>query len=139
MFGTRNSGGTGPGKHYGYSVKLFPLQRNRVNQCRTGDNGGTMLIVMKNRNFHRLLKCFLNVKTFRSFNILEINTAKRRFKQLHRFYDFISVQSIEFQIKYIDIGKAFKENSLALHNRFACQRADVSESEHRGAVGNNGH
>jgi hypothetical protein len=52
--------------------------------------------------------------------------------------NLVGVGGGQFDIEDIDIGKAFEQDGLALHNGLPGGGADVAESEDGGAVGDHG-
>ena len=98
-------------------------------------NGGAVLIVVEYRNFHAFVQVFLHVETIRCLDVFEVDAAEGRFQALDGFSQFVRILFIDFDIEHIDTGKAFEQHRLAFHNRLGRQRADITEPEHRGAVG----
>ena len=47
-----------------------------IEECGTGDNSGTMLIIVHDRDVHLLPQCLFNFKAFRSFDILQIDAPE---------------------------------------------------------------
>ena len=97
-----------------------------------------MLIIMKDRDGHLFFQLLFDIKTLGRLDILQVNAAEGRLQQLDRADEFIRIGGVDFQIKDIDIGKAFKQNRLSLHHRLAGQGADGPQTEHCRTVGNDG-
>ncbi len=56
------------------------LPEKSVKHCGSTNNGCTVLIIVEDRNFILSRNFFLNIETFRRFDIFKINTAESRFK-----------------------------------------------------------
>ena len=98
-----------------------------------------MLIVVEHRDAQRLLQRLFNLKTLRGFNVLQVDAAKRRLQHLAGANDVLRLRRAQLDIEHIDIGKAFKQNSLALHHRLPGLGANVAQPQHRRAVRHHGH
>ena len=85
-----------------------------------------MLIVVHHRDIATLFELFLNNEAFWRFDILEINATKTWGDELDRPNELVNIFGINFDINAINIGKALKEDGLALHDRFTCQSAEVA-------------
>ncbi len=96
-----------------------------------------MLIVVKNRNVADFLELFLNIETFRALDVLKVDPTEGRLEQLDCTDQLIGVLGIQFNVKHVNIGKAFEEDPFTFHNRFAGECADIAKAENCSAVGNN--
>src|SRR5579862_6941102 len=67
---------------------------------------------MHHGNGHGLAQCFLNQKTFRRLDVLQIDAAEGRLNELAEFDDVFRVFGIYFQVKDVDIGKRLKSTAL---------------------------
>ncbi|VGP32250.1 hypothetical protein SB00610_01831 [Klebsiella quasipneumoniae subsp. similipneumoniae] len=129
----------GAGDHHPHVGQILLNDAQAVEDRRGADDRRAVLIVVENRNIHPLAQLLLNVETLRRFNIFEVDTAEGRLEGGDDVNEFIRVQLIDFDIKHIDAGEFLKQDAFALHHRLAGQRADVTESQHRGAVGDHRH
>src|SRR4051794_36885156 len=93
-----------------------------------------MLVVMEHRDLHRLLQRLFDVETFRSLDILQVDPAKRRLKDLARTDDFVRVMRIQLEIEHIDIGKSLEEDAFAFHHRLAGQSSNVAQPKNRSSI-----
>ena len=96
-----------------------------------------MLIVVEDRNIALLLQLALDFKAARRRNVLEVYTAEGTREQINRVDNLIHVLGLHTEREGIHIAECLEEHALALHDRHARLRADVSESEDRGAVRHN--
>ena len=106
-----------------------------VEHRRTTDDGRPVLVIVEDGNGHRVAERFLDRKTGGSADVLKIDRPKSRCHQLHRLDDLFHVFCIEFNIEGIDISESLEKDRLAFHHRLARQSADVSETQHGGAIG----
>ena len=77
-----------------------------------------MLVVVHYRNIQLLPEALLNIKAIGSRDILEVYASKSWRQNFNGFYKLIGVFGIKFKVKDIDVGKNFKQNGFAFHNRF---------------------
>ena len=94
---------------------------------------------MEHRNVHALAQFLFDIKTFRRFDIFQVDTAEGRLQRRHHINHFIGIVLVDFDIKHINTGEFLKQDALAFHHRFTGQRADIAKPQHRGAVGDNRH
>ena len=107
-FGTGNGGSTCT-IHYNFSrFNIFSNNFQRVEQSGGTNNGRSMLIVVHDRNIQLLLESLFNFETFRSRNILQINSTESRFQNFDRSNELVHIFCIQFDIKNINIGINFK-------------------------------
>ncbi len=110
-----------------------------IEQRRAGNDCRTVLIIMKDRDLHRLLQSLFDVETFRRLDVFQVDSAERGLEQLADFDDLIGIVSIDFDVEDIHAGKTFEQDGLAFHDRLAGERADVAQAEHCGAIGDHRH
>ena len=67
-----------------------------------------MLIVVHDGNIHLLAQHRLDLKTFRRFNIFQVNPAESGCNRFHSGDNFFGCFGVNFNIKDINIGKAFE-------------------------------
>ena len=85
-----------------------------------------MLIIVHDGNFQLFLQPAFDLKTFGSFDVFKIDSAKRRRNSFYCFDKIIYVGLIDLDIKNINVSKNFKEQSLAFHHRLRRFRANVA-------------
>ena len=106
----------------------------RIDQAGGGNDRGSMLIVMENRNIHQLAQLLFNDETVRGLDILEIDSAESGPKITHGTDEFIDVLGVDFKVNGIDVGKAFEQNGLAFHYRLRSQGAQIAQTKNCGAI-----
>ena len=90
---------------------------------------------MENGDFHRFLETLFNVKTFRGFDIFEVDASEGRLEQLDRLDHLVRVFRIQLDVKNVNIGESFEQNGLAFHDGLCGQRADVAQPQYGCAIG----
>ncbi len=73
-----------------------------------------------------------------SFDVFEVDAAEGRLEQLAELDDLFGIVAVDFDVEYVDVGKALEEDGLALHDGLSGERADVAQAEHGGAVAEHG-
>src|ERR671918_42891 len=71
----------------------------------------------------------LDDKAIRCLDVLEVDAAERWSQKFHRIDELIDIARSHFQVDRIHICETFKQHRLAFHDRFRCQRAEVSEAQ----------
>ena len=116
------------------SFHVAASQMQRVNQPRRGDDGGTVLVIMKNRNVHQFPKLLFDDETFGGFDVFKIDAAKAGPKQGDSIDEFIRVTGIKLKVDTVNIGKFLEQDSLAFHDRFGGGSTNITKPQHGGTV-----
>ena len=98
-----------------------------------------MLVIMHDGNLASFLQFLLYIKAFRRFDVLQVYSAKCRFKRLYDLYEFFGIGLPDFYIKYIDIGKDLEENTFPFHDRFTGLGAYITQSQYGRTVTDDTH
>ena len=117
----------------------FPHQLERVDERGSGDDGGSMLIVVEHRDLHGALQLLFDLEALGRLDVFEVDPAESRLQQLAGADHLFGILGGQFDVEHVDIGEALEQHRFAFHHRFAGQRADVAEPQHRGAVRYHGH
>lgn len=75
--------GAGEGNAYVFFFLTHKFQG--VNQSGKNDAGGSVLVIVEDRNAHAFLQFFLNIETVWSGNIFEVDSAKRTVRAQRQF------------------------------------------------------
>ena len=105
----------------------------------TGDDGSTVLVVVKDRNTHAFTAFLLDVEALRCLDVFEVDAAESRFQRADDVNQFVRVVFVDFDVENVNAGELLEEHALAFHHGLAGQRADVTQTQHGGAVGDDGH
>ena len=129
----------GPHHHDGHVFNPAAREFTGVEQGRTGNDGGAVLIVMEHRDAHFLLQRLLDDEAFRSFDVLKVDAAERGFHRPYGSDELFGAVRLEAQVEHVDIGEILEQDALTFHNRLGGIRPDVAEPEDGCAVGDHGH
>ena len=88
-----------------------------------------MLIIVKHRNLHRFTEHFFDVETFRSLDVFQIDSSKRRFQQLAQLDHVFRIVTVDLKVKHVNVCKPFEQDSFPLHYWLARQCADIPQAE----------
>src|SRR3989338_3875376 len=98
-----------------------------------------MLIVMHHGNIQQVMQTLLNVKTPRRRNIFQLNSAKGRRNRDDRFNDLVRILRSKDDGDGINVCEFLKNGRLPFHHWQCRERSDVSQSQHRRSIRDNGH
>ena len=98
-----------------------------------------MLVIMEYRDITAFLQLAFNFKTARSGNILQIDTAKGTGNQGNGIDKFIYILGTDTERECIHITKFLEQGTLAFHNRHACLRSDITQTQYSRTIGNHGY
>ena len=117
---------------------VAPGQRERVDHARRGDDRGTVLIVVENRDVEQLAQPLLDDEALGCLDVFEIDAPEGDPERLDRVDELVRIFRIDFEIEGVDVGEAFEQYRLALHHGLRRERAAIAETEDRRAVGDHG-
>ena len=98
-----------------------------------------MLVVVEDGDIAALLQPALNLKAARRRDVLQIDAAKGGRNSLAGCDHFFGTVGVDADGEGIHAAELLEEHSLALHDRQACLGADVTQTQHGGAVGDDSH
>ena len=116
----------------------FSGDMQRVGGCRADDDGGAVLVVVKDGDVHALATVFFNDEAVGCLDVFKVDRAEGGFQRADDFGKFLGVFLVQLDVEAVDIGEFLEENRLALHHGFGGKCADVAKAEDRGAVGYHG-
>jgi len=105
-----------------------------VEQRSPGDDGGAVLVVVKHRNVHLLAQPRLDLETLRRLYVLQVDPAERRLHRADGGDDVLGVVLVQLDVEDVDVGEAFEQDALSLHDGFRRLGADVTQPEDGAAV-----
>ena len=94
-----------------------------------------MLVVVEHGDVAECLQPFLDLEAVGRLDVLQVDPAEGRGDGPNGGDHLIHRAGIQLDVDRIDVGELLEEVALALHDRLRGQWADVSEPEHRRAVG----
>jgi len=116
---------------------LEPLadDAERVQQRGEDDDRGPVLVVVEDGDVELLAQARLDLEAARRGDVLEIDPAEDRRDGGDRPDDLVGVGGRQAEGPGVDPAELLEEDRLALHHGERGLRADVAETEHRGAIG----
>ena len=99
---------TGTVDHHFHRSDVFVYDTQGIDQSGTGDDGGTVLIVVHDRDIQFLFQAAFDFKAFGGFDIFQVYPAERGFERFYDTHEFIHIGAIDFEIEYINIGEEFE-------------------------------
>ena len=95
-----------------------------------------MLVVVEDRYLHAVAQLAFHIKTVRSLDVLQIDTAKGRLQRRDDIDQLVEVVFlVDLDVEDVDTGKLLEQDGLSLHHRLRRQRPDVAQPQHRRSVG----
>ena len=101
---------------------VLPDDLERVEQRGAGDDRRAVLVVVEDRNPHRLAQRLLDVEAVRGADVLEVDAADRRLEQLAELDDVVGILRSDLDVEDVDVGELLEEICLCLPSP-ACRRA----------------
>ena len=103
------------------------------------DDGGAVLVVVKDGNVADVLEPALDLKATGGADVLQVDAAEATRKQIDGADDLVDVFGTDAKRESIHVGKGLKERALALHDGHACLGANVTKAQNSRAVRDDGH
>ena len=135
---TGDAGGAGAVHHELRLADVASCQRERVDHACRGDDRGTVLIVMENRDVEQLAQPLLDDEALGCLDVFEVDAPESDPERLDRVDELVRIFRIDLEIEGVDVGEAFEQYRLALHHGLRRERAAIAEAEDRRAVGDHG-
>jgi len=114
-------------------------QMQRVDERRGRDDGSAVLVVVEDWNVEQLAQALLDDEALRRLDVLEVDAAEGRVQVAHAVDELVDVLGVDLEIETVDAGEALKQHRLAFHDRLGRERAQISEPQDRGAIGDHRH
>ena len=130
--------GTGAAGHQFDVFDLLADDLEAVQQGGTHDDGGAVLVVMEHRDVHAFAQLGFDVEAFRGFDVFEVDAAEGGFQGGDDVDQFVRIAFGDFQVEDVDAGEFLEQDAFAFHDGFRRQGPDVAQSQHGGAVGDDG-
>ena len=118
---------------------LLADQTQAVEDRRVDADRGAVLVVVEDRNVHPLLQLRLDLEALGRLDVLEVDGAEGRLEAGDDVDQLVRIALVDLEVEDVDAGELLEQNRLAFHHRLRRQRADRAETEHGGAVADDGH
>src|SRR5690606_8468536 len=99
----------------------------------------TVLVVVKDGDFHPFAQLLLDVEAFRRLDVFQIDAAQRGLQGRDDVDQLVGVVFGQFDVEDVYAGELLEEAALALHDGLGGKRADVAQAEHGRAIGDDAH
>ena len=92
-------------------IQFFANNFQRVHESRQGNNGGSVLVVVKNGALEDavLFQGIFNNKAFGSLDVFKVHAAKGRSHKFHKLNDLAGILGVHADGKGIHIAKCFEK------------------------------
>ena len=120
-------------------LELLTRNLHCVDRSGSNHNGGTVLIVVEDRDTHPLLADALDLKAFRRLDVLEVHRPEGRLQCTDDIGQLLRIGLVDLDIEPVDLGELLEERDLAFHHRLGRSGANVPQPKHRCTVGDNRH
>ena len=125
--------------HHLHVLKTPPAQLGGVDETRPGNDGGAVLIIVKDRDVEPVSQHLFYIEAVRCTDVLQVDPPHRRRQQFAEPDDVVGVLGVDLQVIDVDVGEPLEENALSLHDRLGGKAPDVAQSQHGRAVGDHRH
>jgi hypothetical protein len=139
VVGAGDAGGAGAVEDHPNLLDRLADQLQGVEQGRPRDDRGTVLVIVEDRDVHLAAQGLLDLEALGRLDVLQVDATEGRFEKLDKTDDLGRVVRGDLEVEDVYVGKPLEQQCLALHHRLACLGADVTQAEHRGAVGDHRH
>ena len=94
---------------------------------------------MHHRNIELGNQPTLDLKALRRLDILEVDSTKGRSNRFDSLNELIDINSVNLDIKHIDISECLEQQPLSFHHRFASKGTDITQAKNSGSIADDGH
>ena len=138
MLGGGNGGSARAAEHHLYAVHRLAHDLEGVEQSRSGDDRGAVLVIVEYRDAQRAAQLLLDVEAIGSPDVLQVDAAHGGLQKLAEADDVVGVLRCHLQVEDVEVCELLEEVPLAFHHRLAGQRTDVAKPQHSGTIGDYG-
>ena len=98
-----------------------------------------MLVIVEDGDVQLTLQGLFDLKALRALDVFEVDAAEGGGNGLAGRDDAGRVVGVDADGEGVHAAELLEQHSLALHDRQACLGADVTQTQHGGAVGDDSH
>ncbi len=119
--------------------ELLARHVQRVGGRRPDDDGGAVLVVVKDGDVHPLAAQLFDDETVGRLDVFQVDRAEGRLQRADDIGQLFGVGFVQLDVETVDIGEFLEQDRLAFHHRLGGQRADIAQPQNGGAVGDDRH
>lgn len=93
--------------HHGNRRQVDDFLHFRPAQRAARNDRRPMLIVVEDRDPHRLLQCFLDLEALRRLDVLQVDAVKGRLQELTELNHVVRIVTIDLKIEDVHVGQPF--------------------------------
>ena len=116
------------------SANDLPGHAQRVGGRGADDDGGAVLIVVKNGDVHPRAADILDDEAVGRLDVLEVDGPEGRLERADDLGQTLGIGFVQLDIEAVDIGEFLEQDRLALHHRLGGEPADIAQPQHRRSV-----
>ncbi len=137
-----DDGGTGSAGAVQHDVHILHLLAHHTQSVDEGSRDhdrGAVLVIVEHRDVQLTLQGLFDFKALGALDVFEVDAAEGGGDGLAGRDDAGRVVGVDADGERVHAAELFEQHALSLHNRHAGLRADIAQTQHRAAVGDNGH
>ena len=134
-----SAGSTGAVQHDVHILHLLAHHTQSVDEGSSDHDSSAVLVIVEHRDVQLPLQGLLDLEALGALDILQIDAAKGGRNGLAGSNDAGSVVGVDADGEGIHAAELLEQHGLALHDRQTGFRADIAQTQHGGAVGDNGY
>ena len=89
---------------------------------------------MKDRDIRALLQLPLDFEAAGGGDVFQVDPAEGSGDQSHRVDELVHILCLDAQRNSVHVAEGLEQDAFSFHDRHACNRSDVAQPEHGGAV-----
>ena len=120
-------------------LHLLAHHTQGVDEGSSDHDGGAVLVIVEHGDVQLPLQGLLDLEALGALDILQIDAAKGGRNGLAGSNDAGSVVGVDADGEGIHAAELLEQHRLALHDRQTGLRADIAQTQHGSAVGDNSH
>ena len=133
-FGDGDAGGASSAHGDLHLVEGLANYLEGIDESRQGDHGGAMLIIVKYGYRQDLLETLLYLKAARRTYVLQVDSAKDALYSGNCLHDDRWVLAAYRYGKGIYAREVLEQNGFSFHDRYGCQRPNISQAQDGSSV-----
>src|SRR5690606_1624678 len=117
--------------------QLLVGQLQRIDHRRRGHDGGTVLVIMENRDIALLDQRTLDFEALGRLDVFQVDSTEGAGDTLDGINERLRAFGFDFDIENVNTSKTLEQHPFAFHDRLGSQRAEIAQTENSRTIGNN--